>query len=90
MIAALLVVFMIAWASPSEAWSGHGRSAHKNQSTNGKKIRGVHGYHHYHPRPSYYHYGYRYKPDHFRYGHYSNLGLLYSPHGTRVHVSLGF
>jgi hypothetical protein len=96
-IAALLAMFLVAWASPSEAWNGRARSVHRNHYKNnqGKQYsvhrnRRVRGHHHYYPNHRYSHYRSHYKPRYYRYGHYSHFGLRLSPHGTRIHIGLGF
>jgi len=90
MIAALLAMTLVAWASPSEAWSGHGRSGYIKQYKHGNRNHGVNRYTCYYPRQRYYHYGYRYKPQHVVHGHYSHRGLHHSSYGTRAHIRLGF
>jgi hypothetical protein len=90
MIAALLAVCLVALASPSGAWSGHGRSMHKKQYKHVKRYHNVYRYHHYYPKHRYYHYGYHYRPHHFRRGYCSHLGLYHSSYGTRVHIGFGF
>ena len=68
----------------------HYKTSHKNHYLNNHRNHRVHGYHHYYPNHLYSHYRSHYKPQYFRYGHYSHLGLHLSPHGTRIHIGLGF
>ena len=97
-IVAFLAMFLVSWASPSEAINGRARFSQSNHYKNGHKKNykighrnhRVHGYNHYYPRHRYSHYRSHYKPNYYRHGHYSHLGLHLSPHGTRVHIRLGF
>jgi len=90
MVAALLAMTLVAWASPSEARSGHGRSGYTKQYKHDNWNHGVHRYTCYYPGQRNYHYGYRYKSHPVRHGHYAHRGLHDSSYGTRVHIRLGF
>jgi hypothetical protein len=70
-IAVFLAMFMVTWATPSEAkWSRH-HSGHTNRYSKGHHYRGFSGHHHSYRRHHHKHYGYRYKPRFYLHGHYS-------------------
>jgi hypothetical protein len=53
MLAFILAMFVVVWATPSEARQRHARSADKHQLTYGRKslsYSDTHGRHHLHPR----------------------------------------
>jgi len=90
MIAVLLAMFLVTWASPSEARSGHYRSIHRNHYENVQRNYRSYGYHRNYPKQRCYNYGYHYKPHDYRYGHYSHFGLYLSPNTSGIHIRFGF
>ena len=89
-MAALLTMFLVAWASPSVAGNGPHRSGRMNHYRNDHRNYRSGGYLHNYPRHGYYPYGYRYKTEPSRQGHYSDFGFYLSPNGTRIQIRLGF
>ena len=89
-MAALLAMFLVAWASPSVAGNGHYRSGqmihHKNDPRNNRFGGHLHNY----PRHRYDRYGYQHRTQPFPQGRYSDLGFYLSPEGTRIQIRLGF
>lgn len=90
MIAVLLAMLLVTWASPSEAWSGRYRSIQRNHYVTGHRNYRLQGYHLNYVRHRYYHYGYNCRPQHYRYGHYSQFGLHLSPNRSSIHIRFGF
>ena len=89
-VAGILAMSLIIWASPSVAGNGHYRSGHRNYYKNDPRNQRFDGYQHNYPSQRYYHYGYGYKPGDFRNSHYSNFGLYLSPNRTRIQIRFGF
>ena len=89
-MAALLVMSLVAWASPSVAGNDHYRPGRVNHYKNDHRNYRSGGYLHNYPRHRYYHYGYHSQTKPFRRGHYSDFGFYLSPNRTRIQIRLGF
>ena len=90
MIAVFLAMLLVTLASPAEAWSGRYRSVQRSHYVNGHRNYRLQGYHRNYVRQTYYHYGYNFRPQHYRCGHYSQFGLQLSPNRSSIHIRLGF
>ena len=89
-MATLLAMSLMAWASLSVAGNGHYRPGQMNHYKNDHTNYSFGGYLHNYTRHRYHHYGNHYQTQPFPPGHYSDLGFYLSPRGTRIQIRLGF